>query len=96
MNSANDNDGGWTFLTNHAHVLICLAIDPQIRMREVAEKVGVTERAVQRIIADLEDGGYVERSRVGRRNHYAVKGERSLRHRVEGHRSVVDLIRLGK
>lgn len=87
---------GWTFMTNHAHVLICLAMDPEIRMREVAERVGVTERAVQRIIADLEEAGYVERSRSGRRNRYRVDIDARLRHPVEGHRTVADLIRLGR
>ena len=87
---------GWTFLSNHAHVLICLALDPEIRMREVAERVGVTERAVQRIIADLEGEGYVARSRNGRRNVYTVDLDRPLRHVVESRRTVGDLVKLGR
>jgi DNA-binding Lrp family transcriptional regulator len=70
----------WTFLTNHAHVLLCLARDPHLRMREIAERVGITERAAQRIVGDLVDGGYVARKRVGRRNEYAVNAEVPLRH----------------
>lgn len=58
----------WTFLTNHAHVLLCIAADPEARMRDVAVRVGVTERAVQRIVADLAEGGYLAVGRVGRRN----------------------------
>jgi DNA-binding MarR family transcriptional regulator len=62
----------WTFLTNHSHVLICLATDPDALMRDVAVTVGITERAVQKIVSDLEDGGYLVRERDGRRNHYRV------------------------
>lgn len=62
----------WAFLTNHAQVLVCLATDPRIRLREVAAQVGITERAVHRIVVDLEDAGYVRRERHGRRNHYTV------------------------
>jgi DNA-binding IclR family transcriptional regulator len=60
----------WKFLTNHAHVLLCVAHEPQIRLREIAEAVGITERAAHRIIAELEEGGYIARERRGRRNHY--------------------------
>lgn len=75
----------WTFLTNHAHVLICIAGDPEARMRDVAARVGVTERAVQRIVAELEEGGYLVRRKEGRRNRYEVTGSRPLRHPVEKH-----------
>lgn len=88
--------GGWTFLTNHAHVLICVAADPEARVRDVAELVGITERAVQRILADLETDGYLERGRAGRRNHYEVRGRLPLRHPLEEHRTVADVMRLGK
>mgnify|MGYP000470230319 CR=1 FL=1 len=88
--------GGWTFLTNHAHVLICLASDQEARVRDVAELVGITERAVQRILTDLETDGYLERGREGRRNHYRVQGRHPLRHPLEEHRTAEDLIRLGK
>jgi predicted transcriptional regulator len=84
----------WTFLTNHAHVLLCLARDPEARLREVAEQVGVTERAVQRIVTELEDAGYVTRAREGRRNHYVVRPELPLRHPIEQHRTVASLIDL--
>jgi hypothetical protein len=84
----------WTFLTNHAHVLLLIAEDPAIRLRDVAEKVGITLRAVQRIVADLEAGAYLERRRFGRRNQYQVNRERPLRHPVEAHRSVGGLLAL--
>ena len=82
----------WTFLTNHSHVLICLALQPDMLLREVAQKVGITERAVQKIVLELEEGGVLVRERVGRRNHYTIKEGRSLRHSVEGHRRVKDLL----
>jgi predicted ArsR family transcriptional regulator len=76
----------WTFLTNHAHTLVCIARDPGLRLRDVAERVGVTERAAQRIVSDLVDGGYLERQKEGRRNAYRVRADRPLRHPVEhGH-----------
>ena len=75
----------WTFLTNHAHVLICVHEDTSIRTRDMAVRVGITERAVQRIISDLCEGGYLTRTREGRRNHYGVHAERPLRHPVEAH-----------
>ena len=84
----------WTFLTNHAHVLLCLAREPEVRMRDVATLVGITERAVQRIVADLEEAEYVERSRHGRRNRYAVRTDLPLRHPIERHERVSSLITL--
>lgn len=84
----------WTFLTNHAHVLLCLAREPGARMRDVADLVGITERAVQRIVADLEEAGYIERRRDGRRNRYSVQVDLPLRHPIEQHRSVSALIAL--
>jgi predicted transcriptional regulator len=86
----------WTFLTNHSHVLLCLAREPDVRLRDVAVMVGITERAVQRIVADLEAGGYVTRRKAGRRNVYAVDDSRPLRHPVEAHQSVAQLLRLGR
>jgi predicted transcriptional regulator len=74
---------GWTFLSNHTHVLVCIARDPAVTMREVADHVGITERAVQRIVRDLVDGGYLTRHRQGRHNLYAVRAERPLRHDLE-------------
>jgi hypothetical protein len=84
----------WTFLTNHAHVLLCVAQDPGIRLRDVAARVGITERAAQRIVADLDRDGYLERSRIGRRNHYRVHPELRLRHPIEEHLAVGALIEL--
>ncbi len=85
---------GWTFLSNHAHVLLLIAKEPEIRLRDVATQVGITERAVQRIIADLETGNYIERERVGRRNRYKVHRELPLRHPIEAHRKISSLISL--
>ena len=82
----------WTFLTNHAHVLSCLATDPGLRLRDLAVSVGITERAAQRIVADLVAGGYLERTRVGRRNVYRVARDRPLRHLLDAHRTVGDLL----
>lgn len=84
----------WTFLTNHSHVLILLAIEPDLLMREVAARVGITERAVQKIVQELEEGGVLTRTRIGRRNRYRISEGRSLRHPVEGHRRVRDLINM--
>lgn len=82
---------GWTFLTNHAHVLLVVRRDPHARLREIADAVGVTERAVQLILSDLEGGGYVRRTRVGRRNEYLVLGG-PLRHPLDQGRAVDDLL----
>ena len=70
----------WKFLTNHAHVLLCVAHEPQIRLREIAEAVGITERAAHRIIAELEDGGYISRERRGRRNLYRFHSDAVMSH----------------
>jgi hypothetical protein len=74
----------WSFLTNHLQVLLCIARDPNIRLRDIAALVGITERAAQNIVADLVDDGYVLRTRVGRRNEYEVNGDLSLRHPNSG------------
>ena len=78
----------WYFLSNHAHVLICLARNAEQPLREVAMSVGITERAVQRIVAELEEAGYLERERVGRQNRYIIYREGRLRHPLESHRSI--------
>jgi hypothetical protein len=83
---------GWTFLTNHAHVLICLAQAPDRTIREVARLVGITERAVQRIVAELEESGYLSHTRKGRTNRYSIHAHRPLRHPLESHRAVGELI----
>lgn len=84
----------WTFLTNHAHVLVLLARNPSMVLREVAVKVGITERAVQRIIADLEAGQIIAREKVGRQNRYQIQAKRSLRHPIESHRTIGELLAL--
>lgn len=78
-----DARASWTFLTNHAHVLLCIAQDPAIRMRDVAERVGITERAVQRIVGELEEAGYLQRERDGRQNRYEVRSNLPFRHPIE-------------
>ena len=92
--STMDRPRGWTFLTNHSHVLILLHRNPDMVLREVAQQVGITERAVQRIVQDLEEGGFVVRERVGRQNHYEVMVDQSLRHPIESHRDIGDLLDL--
>lgn len=87
-------DAGWTFLTNHAHVLFCIAEDPFVRIRDIALKVGITERAVQRIVADLEDKGYLSIFKEGRRNRYELDLHLPLRHRLEHHCEVASLVDL--
>jgi DNA-binding MarR family transcriptional regulator len=81
--SSTDKPSTWTFLTNHAQVLLSLAETPDIRLRDVAERVGITERAAQRIVADLVDAGYVKTTRVGRRTHYTVDREHAMRHTAQ-------------
>jgi predicted transcriptional regulator len=92
--SAAHSPEGWTFLSNHAHVLICLDAQPDLTLRAVAERVGITERAVQKIVAELEEAGYLTRQRDGRRNTYQIHRARPLRHPVEQHHSIGDLLRL--
>lgn len=84
----------WTFLTNHGHVLVCIATDPGARGRDIAARVGITERAAQAIIADLVREGYVTRTRVGRRNRYEINPARPLRHPVERPHSIGELLQL--
>lgn len=84
----------WTFFTNHAHVLFSIAGNPEIRLREVAERIGITERATQRIVAGLEAAGYLTHRRVGRRNHYQLARDAPLRHPIESHVRLGDLVEL--
>jgi hypothetical protein len=84
----------WTFLTNHAHVLLCVAADPDVRLREVAGRVGITERATQRIVAELEAEGYLSHEKVGRRNRYEVHASLPLRHPLEDHLEIGALLRV--
>lgn len=82
----------WTFLTNHSHVLILLARNPSVVLREVALDVGITERAVQRIVADLEASGVIKREKIGRQNQYQIQGNHPLRHPIESHRTIGELL----
>jgi DNA-binding IclR family transcriptional regulator len=81
----------WKFITNHAQVLLCVAHDPEIRLREIAEACGITERAAHRIIADLEEAGYISRERIGRRNRYEFHPEVAMRHPRIGHALLRDI-----
>jgi hypothetical protein len=92
--TTSDSGAGWTFLTNHGHVLLCIAEDPDIRLRDVADKVGITERAVQRIVAELEDAGYLAHQRHGRRNHYEIDATLPFRHPLEDHLQIGPLLRV--
>ena len=83
----------WTFLSNHALTLVCLATQPGVRVRDVATCVGVTERAAHRLLCELEEAGYVTRHKLGRRNFYEIDATAPLRHPLERHASVGDLLR---
>jgi hypothetical protein len=85
---------GWTFLTNHARVLAAIAHDPGVRVRDIAARCLLTERAVQKIIVDLEDAGYLQHTRNGRSNHYTVKDKTPLRHPADRGPMVADLLAL--
>jgi DNA-binding IclR family transcriptional regulator len=87
-------NASWDFLTNHAHVLVCVARDPGVRLRDIAAAVGITERAAQRIVSELVDEGYVTRQKEGRRNHYQVKANLPLRHPLAEEREVGELLHL--
>lgn len=91
---APQSEDNWTFLTNHTHVLVLLARNPLAVLREVALEVGITERAVQRIVADLERSGFIQKERVGRQNQYRIDPSRKLRHPIESHRAIGDLLDL--
>jgi predicted transcriptional regulator len=84
----------WRFLSNHTQVLFCIQRDPESRYRDIAERVGITERAAQRIVADLIESGYVESERVGRRNHYRINADVAMRHPAQDGHEVGDLLRL--
>jgi hypothetical protein len=82
----------WDFLTNHAHVLVCIAHDPGIRLRDIGEVVGITERAAHKIVSELVEAGYVLREREGRRNRYTIRPELPLRHPLVEDRRVGELL----
>lgn len=92
VSSPLQKSAGWTFLTNHTHVLLCLYRNPEITLREVAVLVGITERMVQKIVAELVEAGYLEVTRVGRRNTYQITLDRKLRHPLESHCSIGDML----
>jgi Winged helix-turn-helix DNA-binding len=86
--------GEWTFLSNYAHVLVCIDRDPNIRTRDIALAVGITERATQAIVSDLVAAGYLTRRREGRRNVYTVVRDAPFRHPIEANHAVGDLLNM--
>lgn len=94
MSSEQQHNGSWTFLTNHTQVLLQIAQNSDIRLRDVAQSVGITERAAQRIVADLAAAGIIERRRKGRRNHYLVNPSAAMRHAAQAARQVGPLLEL--
>lgn len=94
MAARDDGDATWTFLSNHTHVLVCVAADEDLTVRDIAQRVGITERAVLRIVAELEQGGVLERERDGRRNRYRIHPQVPLRHPLEAHCRIGELLAL--
>ena len=95
MSSTDTSSGhSWTFLSNHTQVLFCIARDPTLRFRDIAQMVGITERATQRIVADLIEAGYVEREKVGRRNRYHLNMDIKMRHAAQADHEIGELLRL--
>jgi DNA-binding MarR family transcriptional regulator len=92
--SSRDGNHTWRFLSNHTQVLLCISRDPEIRVRDIAQMVGITERAAQRIVADLIDAGYVEREKVGRRNRYHLNAETKMRHAAQANHEIGELLHL--
>jgi DNA-binding IclR family transcriptional regulator len=84
----------WTFLTNHAHVLLCVAEEPDARVRDIADTVGITERAAQRILTELEEAGYLTRTKDGRRNRYTLNPGMRMRHPMDQEHHVGELVDL--
>lgn len=89
-----ETQSAWSFLSNHGHVLMCIARDFNVRVREIARDVGITERAVHRILGELEEAGVIVRTRNGRRTHYEINERLPLRHPIEANHSVGELVRL--
>ena len=85
---------GWTFLTNHAQVLVCIARDPGVRLRDIGERVGITERAAHRIVVELADAGYITRQRNGRRNHYTINAHLALPDTIAHEQNVGQLLEI--
>jgi len=92
--SGSAGESRWTFLSNHSHVLLCLHREPELTLREVAQRVGITERSVQRILGELEEAGYLVRERHGLRNRYRFRTTAPLRHPIEQHCRIGDLIEM--
>lgn len=90
------NEIGWTFFSNHGHVYFILATINEVTVREIALKVGITERSVLGILQELEDGGYIKREKVGRSNHYKIVAKKTLRHPLESNVQMKDLIEIIK
>ena len=94
MNSGSEkSEHRWRFVTNHAHVLECVASNPTARLRDIASTVGITERTAAQIVSDLEQAGYLTKTRVGRNNRYEVHDGLPLRHPQHRHHTVGELIR---
>jgi len=91
---ASPESRSWHFLTSHAQVLLCLQRNPRVRLRDVAETVGITERAAQRIVSELVEAGYVQREREGRRNHYVLDRSVPMRHPSQLNHEIGDLLDL--
>jgi DNA-binding Lrp family transcriptional regulator len=85
-------NGGWDFLTNHAHVLLCVAHDPGVRLRDIAVSVGITERSAHKILSELVEEGYVDKEKVGRRNSYTVRHHMPLKHPLVQDQEVGELL----
>ena len=94
MSSQEDTQKSWRFLSNHTQVLLCVQRDPNARFRDIANRVGITERAAQRIVADLIETGYVESERVGRRNRYRINADAAMRHPAQEGHEIGELLRL--
>ena len=89
-----DRSPTWSFLTNHAQVLLCVARDPAVRLRDIGDTVGITERAAHRIVGELADAGYISRERVGRRNRYGIRPDLPIPDRLPREQKVGDLLAL--
>ena len=94
MSSSENDNKTWRFLSNHTQVLLCLHRDPNARLRDIAQSVGITERAAQRIVADLIESGYVERERIGRRNRYRIRTDIAMRHPAQQGHEIGELLEL--
>jgi DNA-binding MarR family transcriptional regulator len=92
--SSDHHEKPWRFVTSHTQVLLCIARNPEIRIRDLADLIGITERAAQRIVADLAEAGYLERTRVGRRNRYTVNAAHKMRHPLQETHEIGELLDL--